>query len=201
MIEKRVESGLWTPVVETSIARVMLSKGPQQLVYSTKRDAEQRMEELERCLPVEVRRRGRSHRVVSLHRENADLPTHEWTENPSSENLAARRLVLGARLTALDAERVEVTREIDDLLSYMEVECTGNNHGRGCGKKTLVRELVYIQTHYYVEPHGCSGGDYWVPGEGNFDCPHCGHRNRLYDRKPIEALKRLFRGVTDEERD
>ena len=57
--------------------------------------------------------------------------------------------------------------------------------------------LVYIQTHWYVQPSGCAGGDYYKQGEGNWDCLSCGRRNRLYDKPEITALKPLFMSVRD----
>lgn len=99
-----------------------------------------------------------------------------------------------AKVKALDAERAE-------LLSHTPVSCTRNCHGHGCGESFEVRDLVYLQTHWYERPHGCTGGDTWHQGEGNFICPTCGHRNRLYARPEIEALKRHFKSVENEHND
>jgi hypothetical protein len=81
-------------------------------------------------------------------------------------------------------------RERDDLLSMTTVECVR----RDCGLQFWVRDLTYIQTHWYVSPHGCTGGDYWNEGEGQWRCK-CGHINRLYNKPEIQKLKRLFRDV------
>lgn len=69
--------------------------------------------------------------------------------------------------------------------------------GKGCGKLCRVGDLTYIQTHWYVEPHGCSGGDYWNQGEGKWRCVECGHINRLYASPEIEKMKRFFRDVEE----
>jgi len=61
-----------------------------------------------------------------------------------------------------------------------------------------IKELTYIQTHWYEEPYSCNGGCLWHAGEGNFICPNCGHRNRLYNRKEIEKLRSLFKDIVDE---
>jgi transcription initiation factor IIE alpha subunit len=58
--------------------------------------------------------------------------------------------------------------------------------------------LTYIQTHFYVSPWGCTGGDFWKQGEGQFDCPKCGYKNRLYDRKEFQELKHYFKDIIDE---
>lgn len=47
-----------------------------------------------------------------------------------------------------------------------------------CGKSHAIRNLDLIVTHWYVQPHGCTDGDYWVEGEWDFVCPK-GVRNRL----------------------
>lgn len=89
----------------------------------------------------------------------------------------------------------KVNAQIDSENSKTLVECIGNVHGKGCGKTTQIKDLVYIQTHWYVRPRGCTEGDYWNEGEGNFVCPHCGHLNRLYNRPEIEKLRQLFKSI------
>lgn len=89
-------------------------------------------------------------------------------------------------------------KKIDKKLSETIVLCTNNNHGKGCGMGMYIKDLEYIQTYWYESPYGCTGGDNWYQGEGNFNCPHCGHRNRLYDRKEIQELKHLFKSTVEE---
>ena len=107
-------------------------------------------------------------------------------------------------LNELRAERDDKANEIAGLDGQIDaklrktlVKCSPNNFGKGCGQALEIGELEYIQTHWYTSPHGCSGGDYWNQGEGQFICPHCGHCNRLYDRPEIEDLKHLFKSVID----
>lgn len=109
------------------------------------------------------------------------------------------------KIDKLRAERdvqASILREIEDRIEVLEsktqITCIGNKYGDGCGKKTEVRKLVYIQTHWYESPWGCTGGDDWHRGEGNFDCPKCGHRNRLYNRQELEELKYLFKSIVEE---
>ncbi len=82
--------------------------------------------------------------------------------------------ILKARLVTLEEETAQVQRELDEAIGYTEVECTSNCYGKGCGRMTRIRDLVYMATHWYVQPYSCSGGDYWREGDGEFDCPHCG---------------------------
>jgi hypothetical protein len=107
----------------------------------------------------------------------------------------------------------DVRREIADLgwkvadLQKLEqrlkqeakVKCLGWTVGvaKHCGTMLPVKDLTYIQTHWYTEPYGCTGGDYWNQGEGQFTCPVCGALNRLYERPDVVALKSFFKTVVD----
>lgn len=96
------------------------------------------------------------------------------------------------RAVKLAQEGLRSTKaELNGALSRTLARCTGR--GRPCGRSTQIRKLIYIQTFFYIRPHGCTEGDYWKRGEGQFDCPHCGHRNRLYDRPGLVKLKHLFK--------
>jgi len=79
------------------------------------------------------------------------------------------------QLKELKAERKKRTRA-------PFVQCIGNCHGEGCGRKTRVDKLVYIQTYWYTEPFSCSAGDFWTEGEAKFVCPKCLHLNREFSR-------------------
>lgn len=105
---------------------------------------------------------------------------------------------LRADKARLKEEMAAVDKLIAVELGKTLVRCESSSAGKGCGMAMEVRELTYLQTHWYEPPHGCTGGDYWSPGEGQFVCIHCGVRNRLYNRKPIEALKDHFKGVQQE---
>lgn len=82
---------------------------------------------------------------------------------------------------------------------HIKVRCLSNHRfGQGCGKSTKIRDLAYIRTHLYIPPSGCSSGDYYREDEGQFICPHCGHRNRLYDRPDYQQLKNSFGSIVDD---
>lgn len=100
-------------------------------------------------------------------------------------------------MAALNEKLRDLTARRNDVLSMTQVQCSKSNYGPGCGKKSMIREIAYLQTHWYTPPSGCSDGDYWNAGEGEWDCPHCGRRNRLYKLPEVEKLKHLFRGVVD----
>jgi hypothetical protein len=96
-------------------------------------------------------------------------------------------------------ERVNVINSnIAAYKKYCQITCLGRsvNHGKGgCGTKHKVNDLTYIQTHWYTPPSGCTDGDYWNQGEGQFICPTCGELNRLYERPAVMALKSFFKEV------
>lgn len=69
----------------------------------------------------------------------------------------------------------------------------------GCGSSHAIGELELHITHWYVEPHGCTGGDYWNEGEWQFVCPTCGALNRLlFHDYDVEYSKRQTVGVAAE---
>lgn len=113
------------------------------------------------------------------------------TKLKTIDDLKADRAVVKAELDKID-------EQITERLKKTLVQCTDNNHGKGCGMGMDIGQLEYIQTHWYTRPSGCMDGDYWNPGDGEFICPHCTHRNRLYDRPEIEKLRHLFKNVKDE---
>ena len=68
-----------------------------------------------------------------------------------------------------------------------------------CGKRHRINSLTLIVTHWYVEPHGCTGGDYWREGEWQFECPATKLRNRLmFNDWKVEYEKRQTAGVAAE---
>ena len=103
---------------------------------------------------------------------------------------------------ALDKAVFKNTLKINAKRAKTVVKCETNMaHGHGCAAKFFIKDITYIQTHWYEKPHGCTGGDMWHQGEGQFICPCCGLRNRLYNRESFVALKGLFKNVIDEHKD
>lgn len=95
-------------------------------------------------------------------------------DGPSAEEVAAARAVIEKHNLAIEEQRKETL-----------VQC------QVCKALHKVSDLTYVQTHYYIFPHGCTGGDYWVQSEGRFPCK-CGHINRLYRSPDVVELKRYF---------
>ena len=96
-----------------------------------------------------------------------------------------------AKIACKEAEIRELNKQRDGILAKTWVTCWF------CGLHHMVGGLTYVQTHWYVRPYGCTDGDYWKQGEGQWDCPACGNNNRLYDKPGIVVLKRLFAKVID----
>lgn len=66
-----------------------------------------------------------------------------------------------------------------------------------CLTLTSISKLEYIQTYWYTEPHGCTGGDYWNLGEGMVPCPACGIEHRTAFSPGLDALKEFFGTQSD----
>lgn len=99
---------------------------------------------------------------------------------------------LRAQLALAQQAVVESENQINDRLRQTLVVCEKNSYGPGCDKASRIGELEFIQSRWYVRPYGCSEGDYWKEGEGQWECVHCGHLNRIFD-PDIMALKYLFK--------
>lgn len=103
-----------------------------------------------------------------------------------TESEALRRLEVAHKRADIASEQLHAAR------LRKKIRCVH------CGKRTMVSKMTFIQTHWYVAPYGCTGGDYWSAGEGAYDCPKCGERNRLYDRPEVEKLKSYFAEIKEE---
>ena len=55
----------------------------------------------------------------------------------------------------------------------MNIKCAS------CKKDNKISDLILYQTHWYVYPFSCYGGDYWNVGEGQVICSFCKVVNRL----------------------
>lgn len=120
-------------------------------------------------------------------------------------------------MVSLEEQLVDVRKQEEQILSKIDkrnakrkIKCAA------CKQMHEIGELHAIQTHWYVRPHGCMGGDYWKEGELQFVCPDTSLVNRLlfethdvpykllshFDHNPQEQFKRnykkLFKKVEEE---
>lgn len=82
---------------------------------------------------------------------------------------------LEAQLEEVQGKGVEILGKIKERNSRKKIECAVDF----CGKLHTIKNLTLIQTHWYTQPHGCAGGDYWNSGEIQFICPDTKIRNRI----------------------
>ena len=114
---------------------------------------------------------------------------------PTLTELKKTRADLAAKMKCTEDE---IALKLDKTV----VQCLKNAaYGKGCGRKYFIKKIDFIQTHWYETPSGCSGGDMWHEGEGQWVCPSCEHLNRLYDKPEITALKSHFLSVVNQHRD
>ena len=112
--------------------------------------------------------------------------------------LTAAQKRLEKKKLALREKEKELAAQELEAFSQLDLTCVSNCYGRGCGEIFQPRETVYIQTYWYETPSGCTGGDQWYRSEGQFDCPHCGHRNREHDHPVVNHNKRFaFKGQVE----
>ena len=101
-------------------------------------------------------------------------------------------------LADLIQQREQLDKKIKELRGQTLIECQSNVHGKGCGHKLAIGSLDYRVQMCYIPPTGCMEGDYWKEGDGEFICPNCLHRNRLYDRKEVKEHRFFFRSQIKE---
>lgn len=79
---------------------------------------------------------------------------------------------INKRLDAINAEASALQKALDEKMRNSILRCVW------CGKGKRVSDLTLLQTHWYVQPYSCTGGDYWKRGEVQYKCPSCGELNR-----------------------
>lgn len=94
-------------------------------------------------------------------------------------------------IQAATALITNLKKELNETIAQDYVVC------RKCEMGSKLKETVYIQTHWYVRPYSCTGGDYWNSGEGQFLCPKCNTRNRLLSdaAKVYEKMAHCFKEI------
>lgn len=108
------------------------------------------------------------------------------------------------QVAAIDAQIAELQVQRDVVQRGRLVACVK------CKVQTPISALAYVQLHSYVQPYGCTGGDYWYEGDGLFDCPSCTATNRIpkeNEKNPLilarsthvglAKLKRYFGKIVD----
>lgn len=113
------------------------------------------------------------------------------------------------QLKQVHQEETRILQKIDERNKKKTIKCSG------CDEFHQIGTLKAIQTHWYTQPFGCTGGDYWNIGELQFVCPETGIINRLlfdnydvpweerrkYENNPEEQFrtnyKKLFKEVVD----
>lgn len=111
----------------------------------------------------------------------------------AEENAAINQTVdeINKKISKLKDQVAFLVEQKNEVLCQTRVDCPV------CNKPFMICESEYLQTHWYVEPHGCTGGDYWNAGEGNCVCPNCKARLRLYNCPELVKLKTLFKSIKD----
>ena len=80
------------------------------------------------------------------------------------------------------AKAEEYKKKVATTARALQVRCAK------CEEFSPLFTWTFIQGRYYVEPTGCTGGDYWLNSEMNvchLRCPACGYYNYLYLREVL----------------
>jgi len=63
-----------------------------------------------------------------------------------------------------------------------------------CSHVSEIRNMKFIQMHYYVGPYSCNEGDYYKAGKWHVECPRCKCVLTPISEE-VKELKPLFKGV------
>ena len=72
-----------------------------------------------------------------------------------------------------------LTNEIENLVVQLKEIKAAKTFDCICGATHSIKNCDAIQTHYYIEPSGCTDGDYWTEDSLHIICPVTQQHNRL----------------------
>lgn len=84
------------------------------------------------------------------------------------------------KISQLNKQIEKLKKKKDSIISDKHLKCVK------CKESTQIKNLTLAVQEYYVEPHGCTGGDYWDEGEYPTyytECPKCKCNNRHWNEK------------------
>lgn len=112
--------------------------------------------------------------VVNVPKKVRDIETQILLEKDKLEPFLDKMRPIQDKISELKEKK-------DKFYPNSTIQCTGlvGCGGKGCGKRSKIKDTTYVVTHWYTEPHGCTGGDYWNEGEHQLICTHCDGRIRL----------------------
>lgn len=86
------------------------------------------------------------------------------------------------QVAELRSQIESIQERIDSIQRLRMLKCLH------CSQPSMISTLTYIQTYWYEEPHGCSGGACWRYGDGAYRCPHCERINKIMDSDKAKRL-------------
>ena len=101
----------------------------------------------------------------------------------------------------LSQEILEAAEQINELHKQIKLkEGKFKYKCPSCKKFSSLKDTSGIQKLYYVEPYGCTGGDYWKNSGVEWYCPKCNTRLKpnYSERDEWRDMSRRFNSLTDE---
>ncbi len=107
--------------------------------------------------------------------------------------------IIEHEISEKEIELKDLKKKLLDHKKKLIMQCTADACGsnKGCGALFSIGDAIYIRTHWYEGPHGCTDGDIWHVGDGEVICPHCNAKTRLYDRPELNKKEYLFKNVIE----
>lgn len=100
--------------------------------------------------------------------------------------------IIADEIIYVETEIKKLVEKLVDLKKQQVIVC------QKCQASTKIGDMVLKVVEYYVEPHGCTEGDYWTEGnkpEFRTEC-ECGDIARHYDYNTSDWRKPLPVNVT-----
>lgn len=113
--------------------------------------------------------------------------------------MTKKQLLAEKALLVEELNWVNAQLETKTAASRIKCENTGRTgKDKGCGKTFAVKDLTFIQMHYYDHNTGSPNGGFYRESESQWECPSCHTRIRSYFNKTFVPLQRFFKEVIKE---
>jgi hypothetical protein len=91
------------------------------------------------------------------------------------------------------AHEKEMKRIQSEIIAEIKSQLFTCTH---CKLTMPLESWSFIQNHWYTEPYGCTGGDYWNNSDMetcHVSCPQCGKQNYIYNHMQKVDLVSYFK--------
>lgn len=101
---------------------------------------------------------------------------------------------ISAEIALAEAEIKQLQGKISEERGKLKYKCSK------CSNLSKLRDTHGIRHHHYVEPQGCTLGDYWDASGVSYICPKCNTKLKpaYSEREQWELLSYYFKSLSNE---